>query len=150
MSLLWVLFTTLVVSCFRGQVLLLHFPVYIDNGSGYFSCLNYSAVIDIYRAGPCMKCHHTQGHRAISCSFGQAAVWPWRQRSFWLNQHDCRQWESIRKPGKRWSVRDLLHVGLLQSRTTVFFPLLRSFSMCRSRGSDSAFWEQLALKRIFF
>ena len=30
--------------------------------SGY---LNYSALVDIYRAGPRMKCLHTQGHELI-------------------------------------------------------------------------------------
>lgn len=38
--------------------------------------LNYSAAVDTYRAGPCMKCHHIAGHGAMSCSFGQAAAVP--------------------------------------------------------------------------
>lgn len=37
------------------------FQCTLTEASGYLRCLNNSSVVDIYRAGPCMKCHHTLG-----------------------------------------------------------------------------------------
>lgn len=122
------------------------FQCTLTEASGYLRCLNNSSVVDIYRAGPCMKCHHTlggSGGHKLLVSSGSSCTQR-LQRSFGLNQRHCQQWEFIRKPGKCRTglrVRDLLHVGLLQSWTTLFFlPLLRSFTMYSSRSTDSAFW----------
>lgn len=72
----WVLYNEITdsgVSCFNGCYWST-FQCTLTEGSGCLRCLNYSAVVDIYRAGPCMKSHHSPGPGAISCSFRQAAV----------------------------------------------------------------------------
>lgn len=102
-------------------------------GSGYFSCLNYLTVVDIYRAGPCMKCHHSLLILDTHCCCCSAGGCRGHTGSINTTEGSESWYASVDRSWTRLRVRDLLHVGSLQSRTALFFHPLGSFSICSSQ-----------------